>query len=178
MDLKGFLLVFFFVVVCVLRGFYVFYSTGVISLRILWPRNEAWILVAALFNSGSLKSISNSSATFLVISCISTSSGIASSSSLTNLRVKWPRKVAWIFLAASQSSMGRIETKNCSKKLLSFFFLYFYWIIILLVRFLKSLMFILGNYPYLLPSAYLHTWQVTRSIFKERGKRNFNKSTF
>lgn len=77
-----------------------------ISLRILWPLNEAWILVAALFNSGSLRSISSSSATFLVISCMSTSSGV---SLVTTLRVKWPRKAAWIFAAASHSSRMRVE---------------------------------------------------------------------
>lgn len=87
-----------------------FYSTACWSLRVLWPRNEACIFVAALLSSGSLKSISNSSATFLVISCISTSSG---ASLATSLRVKWPRKVAWIFKAASHSS--RIAKIQLSK---------------------------------------------------------------
>lgn len=75
--------------------------SGLVSLRILWPRNDAWILVAALFSSGSVRSMSSSSATFLVISCMSSSSG---TSLFTSLRAKWPRKVDWIFSAAWHNS--------------------------------------------------------------------------
>lgn len=75
----------------------------VTSLRTLWPRNDAWILVAARFNSGSLKSISNSSATFFVISCRS----LSSLSSLPPFRAKWPRNAAWIRTAASHNSAIR-----------------------------------------------------------------------
>lgn len=36
-------------------------SSGLSSLRTLWPRNDAWILVAALWRSGSVRSMSSSS---------------------------------------------------------------------------------------------------------------------
>lgn len=45
-------------------GLVQFSSVAGASLRVLWPRKVAWILVAALFNSGSSKSISSSSATW------------------------------------------------------------------------------------------------------------------
>lgn len=84
----------------------------VASLRTLCPRNDAWILVAALFNSGSLKSMSNSSATFFVISCKS----LSSLRSLPPFRAKWPRKAAWMRTAASQSSVKWNRRRKTEKK--------------------------------------------------------------
>lgn len=105
-----FFLFFLVVFLCLSQKLLIIYAF-VTSLRTLWPRNDAWIFVAARFNSGSLKSISNSSATFFVISCRS----LSSLSSLPPFRAKWPRNAAWMRTAASHNSGNRIKKEKKKK---------------------------------------------------------------